>query len=113
NRPVESNFAFDPQTQAWSTRSALPTPRGALSCATVGTTVYAIGGQSPAGDSAAIEAYDPITDTWHTELAPMPTARNHLASAAVDGLIHVVGGRSARLGLTGTAHEVYDPSTNA
>jgi hypothetical protein len=43
----------------------------------------------------------------------MPTPRDHLASASLDGLVHVIGGRSPALGLTGSTHEVYDPLSNA
>src|SRR5207244_7314988 len=76
-------------------------------------TIYAVGGATPTGDSGTIEAYDPFTDVWRTDLAPMPTPREHLASAALNGVIHVVGGRSPALGLTGTTHEVYDPALNS
>jgi len=55
--------------------------------------------------------YDTTADTW-TGAAPMPTPRDHLASASRDGLVHVIGGRSATLGLTGSTHEVYDPASN-
>ena len=43
----------------------------------------------------------------------MPTPRDHLAVAALDGQVHAIGGRSPSLGLTGTTHEVYEPLTNA
>ena len=39
----------------------------------------------------------------------MPTPREHVASTALDGLIHVIGGRSPTIGIDGTTHEVYDP----
>src|SRR5258708_14008408 len=87
----------------------MPTPRGALACVVLGDLVYAVGGASPAGDSSANEAYDPATDAWRLDLAPMPTESQHLAAAELDGLLHAVGGRSARMGMTGTIHHVYDP----
>ena len=43
----------------------------------------------------------------------MPTPREHVASAVVDGRVHVLGGRSPSLGLTATSHETYDPLANA
>jgi hypothetical protein len=43
----------------------------------------------------------------------MPTARGGLASAALDGRIHVVGGESFGAGSrTFHEHEIYDPSTD-
>jgi N-acetylneuraminic acid mutarotase len=42
----------------------------------------------------------------------MPTARNHLGAAVVNGKIHAVGGRVGG-NFTMTEHEVYDVATNA
>jgi N-acetylneuraminic acid mutarotase len=42
----------------------------------------------------------------------MLTAREHIAAAVLDGAIHVIGGRSPALGMTGATHEVYDPAAN-
>jgi N-acetylneuraminic acid mutarotase len=94
-----------------------PTPRGALACVAAGHTIYAIGGVGPAGDTGVNVAYHAATDTWRTDLAPMQAPRDQLAAAELGGLVHMLGGRSAALGATESAHEVYDlvgnSSTNA
>jgi len=41
----------------------------------------------------------------------MPTPRNHIAGAALDGKIHVFGGRAARLGSLMQTHEMLDLAT--
>src|SRR5258707_15312904 len=51
-------------------------------------------------------------DAWRLDLAPMPTESQHLAAAELDGLLHAGGGRSARMGMTGAIHQVYDPIAN-
>src|SRR5690606_4694522 len=48
------------------------------------------------------------TDSW-TEKAPMPTPRQHLASAALDGLLYVIGGRIDSLLSNLDANEAYNP----
>jgi N-acetylneuraminic acid mutarotase len=48
--------------------------------------------------------------TW-TVLAPMPTPRQEVAVAAVDGLVYVIGG-FGRSGQPAATVEVYDPATN-
>ena len=48
--------------------------------------------------------------TWQT-LAPMPSARQELATAVLDGKIYVIGGYDKDGNPTATV-EVYDPSTN-
>ena len=48
--------------------------------------------------------------TWQT-FAPMPTARQELATAALNGKVYVIGGYDSRL-LSSNLVEVYDPGTN-
>jgi N-acetylneuraminic acid mutarotase len=67
-------------------------------------------GGAPGG--TALWAYDPANDTWDTALAPMPTAREHLAAVVVDERLYVVGGRWGGVGNVSTL-EVYDPATGA
>ena len=57
--------------------------------------------------------YHPAADRWRT-LADLPPARNHLAAAAIDGRLHIIGGRFGagfRSEMT-DALEVYDPATD-
>ena len=55
----------------------------------------------------------PATDKW-SAAAPLPVARDHLAAVALDGKIHVIGGRKNNNTTDNTAfHDVYDPKTNA
>jgi hypothetical protein len=43
-------------------------------------------------NTPAHEVYDPAANRW-TALAYVPTARDHLAAAAMDGRVYAVGGR--------------------
>jgi N-acetylneuraminic acid mutarotase len=43
-------------------------------------------------NTGAHEVYDPDANRW-TALAAIPTPRDHLAVAAVDGLLYAIGGR--------------------
>jgi hypothetical protein len=63
-------------------------------------------------DATALWAYDPASDTWETGLTPMPTPREHLASAAVGGKLYVIGGRWNGVGNKATL-EVYDPAKDS
>jgi hypothetical protein len=59
------------------------------------------------------EVYDPASDKW-SHAAPLPVARDHLAAIALDGKIHVIGGRKDNNTTDNTAfHDVYDPRTNS
>ena len=70
--------------------------------------LYAVGGYG-AGALSSVERYDPATNAWEA-VAPMATARCHLAVAVLDGKVYAVGGFS---GGDLSSVERYDPATNA
>jgi len=93
--------AYDPATNEWTTLSPMPTPRLYAASARGGDDrIYVMGGiedlpGSPGPNhrvTEAVEAYDPVTDTW-SRAAPMPLPRYAAAAAARDGKIIVTGGR--------------------
>ena len=109
----------------WRDGEPMPTPRGAAGFTVLNGRIHVVGGNVPSPEVVAgmpdvivtedrsvnvHEAYDPKADTW-TTLAPMPTPRNHLAAAALDGRIHAVLGR-ADGDFTFATHEIYDPETD-
>jgi N-acetylneuraminic acid mutarotase len=85
--------AYDPATDSWSFRAALPLALNHSTAASVGDRLYVIGGHPPSGAEAvdAVFAYDPAADRWEAR-APMPTARGALAIAVVDAKIYAAGG---------------------
>ena len=95
-RPLAAVEVYDPVTDTWTKKAPMPTARGALSASVVNGKIYVFGGQltTPiaAGPRvAAVEEYDPVTDTW-TKKANLPSPRAGLSTSAVDGIIYVFGG---------------------
>jgi N-acetylneuraminic acid mutarotase len=124
--PVPHVHIYDLATGTWTQGAPMPTPRGAAGFTVLDGRIHVIGGnvEDPehvhdhAGERVTRdrsvnthEAYDPATDSW-TQLAPMPTPRNHLGAAAVGGRIHAVLGR-ADGDFEMTTHEIYDATTDA
>jgi N-acetylneuraminic acid mutarotase len=124
--PTGAVRIYDPAARTWREGAPMPTPRGALALAVVGGSIHAIGGNAEGGPGRAAhehgaprednsvsthEVYDPVADAW-TRLAPMPTPRNHLGAAVVDGRIHVIGGR-VNGDMELTTHEIYDATSAA
>ena len=116
-RPSRGLWEYDPQTDRWTAKREMPTARGALGVGVWEGKIYAVGGLGATrpfellGNTGANEVYDPATDQWEKR-APLPTPRDHLAVAVVNGKIHAIGGRfnsddSENLPL----QHVYDPST--
>ncbi len=128
-RGVQNTSVFDPATEIWTERTAMPSARveGRAVFAPDGK-IYVLGGawidsrwgyvQEPTG---TVECYDPATDTWERDtdhggtLAPMPTARTVFGAAVgADGRIYTFGGYSGTMANGGSTDvvEVYDPVTN-
>jgi len=72
-----------------------------------GGKIYYVGGYTADETRpTSIMVYDPATDTWSMDLAEMPTARNSLGAAEVDGVIYAAGGHVPGSDLS--AFEAYD-----
>jgi N-acetylneuraminic acid mutarotase len=74
----------------------MPTARGGIAAAAVGTTIYTFGGEGNVVDGVntvfdQVEAYDTRRDRWQ-RLAPMPIPRHGTAAVAVGGTIYIPGG---------------------
>jgi len=100
------NEVYDPKTDTWSTKTAMPTPRVGVSAGVVDGKIYVVG-----GDSNVTEVYDPATDTWNTKAA-MPVKPGlrwiwSCTSAVVDDKIHVFGAFPYN-----ASHQVYDPQND-
>jgi N-acetylneuraminic acid mutarotase len=129
--PENKLWAFDLDAKTWSRLPDMPTPRGALAAAAVGTKIYVAGGAkipegvalpdglTPGGPVelvSALEAFDTATNTW-TRLKPMSQARNHHDLVHVDGKLYALGGRvgsafSNAWSTNITMTEAYDIATD-
>jgi len=102
---------YNPETNAWSIITSMPTGRYMLGAAAVDGKIYAIGGRSFwLYVEARVEMYDPNANSWSV-MQPMPTPRYGLGVAVADGKIYAIGGRSD-FGPVNNAVEMYDPTTN-
>src|SRR6185503_87019 len=72
--------------------------------------IYAAGGLHDGVSVADLAVYDPVGDAW-TSLPAMPTARDHLAAAAIGGTFYAVGGRAS--GILFARLEAFDPGARA
>lgn len=110
------NLCFVLEDNGWRPIAPLPKPFAAIGCAAVNGMIYAIGGA--VGDTFATKksvdwhlAYDPRIDQWAAR-APMPTGRDHTGTLAVNGKIHVIGGRVDSFHTNSNLHHAYDPKSD-
>ena len=112
--PTDEIYVLHPDSSNWIPVGFMPIKRGAHVIESYGDKIYVVGGVTPQGVSNITMSYDPVTKEWDT-LSPMPTPREHLASAVLDSLIYVVGGRdfTADLGPGNVPSlEAYSPETD-
>ena len=109
---------YNPVANTWTTKTPMPTARDAGISAVVNGKIYVIGGYNAPNRLNVVEEYDPANDTWtncgaqapSNGCSPMPTPRNRLAGAVVDGKIYAIGGESDASNFR--IVEAYDPATN-
>jgi DNA-binding CsgD family transcriptional regulator len=94
----------------WQSKAPLLTARSGLAATTYANQIFAIGGETGAGVTDAVEQYDPVTDAWRS-LAPKPSAVTDVQAAVIGGKIYVPGGREAS-GKIVSVLEAYDPRTD-
>jgi N-acetylneuraminic acid mutarotase len=122
-RSVGTNEMYDPETNKWTERSPMPTPRNHAFAGAVDGKIYVIGGRltnpfiTVASNLDVVEEYNPATNLWGESgaRAQMPTARSGGGWTTYNGKIYVGGGEIQTRQLLGAfrALEAYDPAANA
>lgn len=115
--------AYDPTTNTWAAKAAMPGARSSLSSAVVNGVIYVFGGDdgiapTPGANTfkpvTTVQSYDPATNAWTTR-ASMTIARERFAIAESNGIIYIMGGLipdgSGFVTNTPTTH-AYTVSTN-
>ncbi|MBI3971961.1 MAG: kelch-like protein [Chloroflexi bacterium] len=119
-RPPRGNdFAiYDPAADAWTVLPVLPTARNHLAAAAIGGKLYVAGGRFGGGVgsemTAALEIFDPQTNTW-AAAAPLPQPRAGINGIAANGCFFVFGGEGNNAHPQGVFPDVdlYDPAADA
>jgi DNA-binding CsgD family transcriptional regulator/N-acetylneuraminic acid mutarotase len=102
---------YDPQSDAWATRSPKPTAVGLVAGVSLEDKIYVPGGfDAERQPQAVFEVYDPARDTWQTA-ASLPAALGAYGLAALDGQMYLFGGSNGA-GFVDTVYR-YDPVENA
>ena len=113
---------YDPATNTWTEKAAMPQGRNHAAAATDGAKMYVFGGRGfGSGDDNVVangfntlQMYDPATNTWQSSanagstLAPLPQARGGMGKAVYfEGEFYVMGGETLD-GAGATSNKVYN-----
>ena len=110
---------YDPDANEWTPKHRMPEASFNATAHTIGDKIYLVMGSNGFSQlENKLYAYDPVADQWSAKAA-RPTYRDHFASAVVNGLLYVIGGRGEIGDGPGyfapefKSHvEIYDPATN-
>jgi N-acetylneuraminic acid mutarotase len=109
--PSAATFVLD--QGAWKRLADQPVARGSASAEVIDGIIYVAGGGVTEPDARTdLYAYDPAHDSWLAR-RPVPTAREHVASCAIDGKLLVLGGWAGEDKHVVGAVESYDPKADA
>jgi N-acetylneuraminic acid mutarotase len=111
---LNSMEAYNPLTNQWRNRAAMPTARSQLTMAEANGRLYAVGGYGGLVSQwlGAVEEYNPLTDLWANR-APLPTGRANLALVQINGKLLAAGGENMAPANALDVLQDYDPATNA
>jgi hypothetical protein len=82
--------AYNPGTDTWTTKAAMPGGVGSHRAAALNGLVYAVGG-SP----VTVKIYNPVLDSWATQLSTSQQPGGQFALAVLDGRLFAAGGNLA------------------
>lgn len=116
---VDTTYIFNTKDEVWKKGQNMPRVKAAFTAQVINKKIFTIGGASTIfEDGRRVEVvlgineyFDLETGIWQ-EVMSMPTPREHLASAKIDGKIFVFGGRSLTLNSNTDITEVYDSFSN-
>jgi N-acetylneuraminic acid mutarotase len=98
------NEEYNPATDSWSNKTAMPMPLRSFGVAVHQNEIYCFSNRTT-------EVYNPADDTW-TIKQGMPHPRINVGAEAVNGKIYVFGGRTGGPSTTVGVNDVYDPLTD-
>lgn len=108
-------FSYDTATGEWQELAPMPTGLMLPVCDFIGDLLFCVGG----GDanfigSALVQVYDPATDTWSTDYAPLPNPRQGGVGGTVNGKFYYVsGGPDGYFSNVSTDVYEYDPEADS
>jgi N-acetylneuraminic acid mutarotase len=91
------NEEYRPAENTWSSRKApMPVPAKNVAVASIGNSLYAIGGVGREGMLGVTQRYDPYYDRWQ-EMPPLPSPMAYHGAVVINGEIFAIGGGASQV----------------
>jgi N-acetylneuraminic acid mutarotase len=101
------------RNSTWEQKASLPVGIGAATVQEYGGRIYLFGGVAEDGKlNRDVLSYDHVFDKW-SKVSELPTLREHLSSAVLNGEIYIIGGRTSGFESNLNLVEIYNPLKNS
>jgi N-acetylneuraminic acid mutarotase len=107
---------YDPATNKWTIAGSLNEPWFGMASHVYNNKIYIFGGKGGSGagpGEKTVQAFNPVTGEWISDLAEMPTARWEAECALIDNTIYVIGGFYRSNGGPSAEVEAYHPESDS
>ncbi|XP_059193672.1 kelch-like protein 20 [Centropristis striata] len=101
---------FCSEYNEWRSAARMVKNRGKVSVGTLGGLIYTVGGEDKIRCYSSVERYDPDTDSWSTDVAPLSSPRSGVCLVVMDGYLYAIGGHDGIAAINTV--ERYDPKMN-
>jgi N-acetylneuraminic acid mutarotase len=95
NRATVYSLNLTSPSAKWTTKAAMPAPRGGLAAAATGKRIYTFGGEGNKANAKGVfpdvAVYDIVKDSWETA-TPLSAPRHGFGAASVGEKVYVPGG---------------------
>lgn len=109
---TNTNYAYNPTTNTWSTKAVIPSTIAWGSCTSHGYCVYYIGGNVSGSAVKTNYCYNTATNTWTTLTSMSAVLLGSAVTSCKEGYIDVLGGYNDNL-YSQTAHYQYNIASNS
>ncbi|KAK6313486.1 kelch-like protein 20 isoform X1 [Coregonus clupeaformis] len=106
--PVEQ---FCPLENEWKNMASMINHRGNVAVCGLYGKIYTVGGSDGVTYKSNVERYDPQTNTWSNDVAPLSSPRSGVCLVEMDGYLYALGGYDGMV-CTNTV-ERYNPKMNS
>ncbi|XP_044053723.1 kelch-like protein 20 isoform X1 [Siniperca chuatsi] len=102
---------FCPEYNEWRKAARMVNNRGNVAVGTLDGKIYTVGGEDNVRCYSSVERYNPDTDSWSTDLAPLSSPRSGVCLVELDGYLYAIGGHDGIAAINTV--DRYDPKMNA
>ncbi|XP_019908019.2 kelch-like protein 20 [Esox lucius] len=106
--PVEQ---FCPLENEWKNMASMTHHRGNVAVCSLQGNIYTVGGFDGVSYKSSVERYDPQTNWWSNDVAPLTSPRSRVCVVEMNGYMYALGGYDG-MACTNTV-ERYDPKMNS